>query len=87
MYGTTETITTYDKIEPLYWAVKRAVEEGFPEWNIKFIAHFSHWFHWGVMLLLALHHRGAAGRRRRRRCNCTTASGTPPCKPSSKTAA
>ncbi|HRX03130.1 MAG TPA: FAD-binding oxidoreductase [Anaerolineae bacterium] len=49
MYGTTETVTTYDKIEPLYWAVKRAVEEGFPEWDIKFIAHFSHWFHWGVM--------------------------------------
>ena len=35
---------------PLYWAEKRAVEEGFTEWNVKFIAHFSHWFHWGVML-------------------------------------
>jgi alkyldihydroxyacetonephosphate synthase len=50
MYGTTETITTYDKIERLYWAEKRAVEEGFADWNVKFIAHFSHWFHWGVML-------------------------------------
>ncbi|RME84584.1 MAG: FAD-binding oxidoreductase [Caldilineae bacterium] len=50
MYGTTETITTYDKIEKLYWAEKKAVEEGFAEWNVRFIGHFSHWFHWGVML-------------------------------------
>ena len=50
MYGTTETITTYDKIEKLYWAVKNSVEEGFKEWDVKFIGHFSHWFHWGVML-------------------------------------
>ena len=50
MYGTTETITTYDKIENLYWTEKRAVEEGYADWNVKFIGHFSHWFHWGVML-------------------------------------
>jgi alkyldihydroxyacetonephosphate synthase len=50
MYGTTETVTTYDKIENLYWAEKKAVEEGFAEWNVKFIGHFSHWFHWGVMV-------------------------------------
>jgi alkyldihydroxyacetonephosphate synthase len=50
MYGTTETVTTYDQIEKLYYAEKRAVEEGFKDQNIKFIGHFSHWFHWGVML-------------------------------------
>jgi alkyldihydroxyacetonephosphate synthase len=50
MYGTTETVTTYDKIENLYWSEKRAVEEGYADWNVKFIGHFSHWFHWGVML-------------------------------------
>ncbi len=50
MYGTTETVTTYDKIENLYWAEKKAVEEGYADWNVKFIGHFSHWFHWGVML-------------------------------------
>ena len=50
MYGTTETITTYDKIEKLYYAEKRAVEEGFKELDIDFIGHFSHWFHWGVMV-------------------------------------
>lgn len=50
MYGTTETVTTYDRIEPLYWAIKQAVEGTYAEWNVKWIAHFSHWFHWGVML-------------------------------------
>jgi alkyldihydroxyacetonephosphate synthase len=50
MYGTTETVATYDKIEALYWAEKRAVEQGFAEHNVQFIGHFSHWFHWGVML-------------------------------------
>ena len=50
MYGTTETVTTYDKIEKLYYAEKRAVEEGFKDWDIDFIGHFSHWFHWGVMV-------------------------------------
>jgi alkyldihydroxyacetonephosphate synthase len=50
MYGTTETVTTFDKIANLYWAEKKAVEEGFTEWNVKFIGHFSHWFHWGVMV-------------------------------------
>jgi alkyldihydroxyacetonephosphate synthase len=50
MYGTTETVTTYDRIEKLYYAEKHAVEDGFKDQNIKFIGHFSHWFHWGVML-------------------------------------
>ncbi len=50
MYGTTETVTTYDKIEKLYWAQKKAVEEGYKKWNVQYIGHFSHWFHWGVML-------------------------------------
>ena len=50
MYGTTETVATFDKIENVYWAEKRAVEDNFSEWNVKFIGHFSHWFHWGSAL-------------------------------------
>ncbi len=50
MYGTTETVTTYDRIEKLYYAEKHAIEDGFKDQNVKFIGHFSHWFHWGVML-------------------------------------
>lgn len=50
MYGTTETVTTYKNIQKLYWAEKEAVENGYGDWGVKFIGHFSHWFHWGVML-------------------------------------
>jgi alkyldihydroxyacetonephosphate synthase len=50
MYGTTETISTYDKIEKIYWAQKQAVENGYKAHNLRYIGHFSHWFHWGVML-------------------------------------
>ena len=50
MYGTTETVTTYQNIERVYYAEKAAVEETFADWDVDFIGHFSHWFHWGVMV-------------------------------------
>jgi alkyldihydroxyacetonephosphate synthase len=50
MYGTTETVTTYDKIEKLYRGQKSAVEETYAAQKVNYIGHFSHWFHWGVML-------------------------------------
>jgi alkyldihydroxyacetonephosphate synthase len=50
LYGTTDTVCTYDKIQPLYEAKTRVVEEEFIEWNARYIAHFSHWFPWGVMV-------------------------------------
>jgi alkyldihydroxyacetonephosphate synthase len=50
MYGTTETVTTFDKIEQLYHGQKSAVEKTYAGQNVKFLGHFSHWFHWGVML-------------------------------------
>ena len=50
LYGTTDTVCTFDKIERLYEAKKRVIEEDFAEWNARYIAHFSHWFPWGVMV-------------------------------------
>lgn len=50
MYGTVETITTFDKLESLYRAKKTAIEEGFKAWNARYIGHFSHWFHYGASL-------------------------------------
>ena len=50
MYGTTETVSTYDKMEKIYWAQKKAVEETYADWGITYIGHFSHWFHWGTMV-------------------------------------
>lgn len=48
MFGTMDTTATFDKIEKIYWAMKHAVEDNFP--NVKFIAHCSHWYEWGTML-------------------------------------
>ena len=48
MFGTMDTIAPYDKIEKIYWAMKKAIETNFP--NVKFIAHISHWYEWGAMV-------------------------------------
>ncbi|NIM99690.1 MAG: FAD-binding protein [candidate division Zixibacteria bacterium] len=50
MYGTTETVTTYDRIEQLYRRQKSAVEKNYAAQNVRYLGHFSHWFHWGAML-------------------------------------
>jgi alkyldihydroxyacetonephosphate synthase len=50
MYGTVESVATYDRIEALYSAKKKRIEETYADWNARYIAHFSHWFHWGVMV-------------------------------------
>jgi alkyldihydroxyacetonephosphate synthase len=50
MYGTTETVSTYDRVERLWRAQKRAVEDGYAEHGIRFIAHFSHWWSWGASM-------------------------------------
>ena len=47
-YGTCDTATTYDNVENLYLKMKNIVESNFKE--ARFIAHFSHWFDWGVMI-------------------------------------
>lgn len=48
MFGTMDTIATYDNIEPIYWAMKHAIEDNFPD--VRFIAHCSHWYEWGTMI-------------------------------------
>jgi alkyldihydroxyacetonephosphate synthase len=50
MYGTIETIATFDKIEALYAAKKRAIEGTFGHLGVDYIGHFSHWFPWGASL-------------------------------------
>lgn len=47
MFGTIDTVATYDKIEGIYWAMKKTVEDNFP--GVRFISHSSHWYDWGCM--------------------------------------
>lgn len=50
LFGTVESTTTFDRIYELYLAKKKCIEEGYSDWSADYIAHFSHWFPWGVMI-------------------------------------
>ncbi|GGJ98392.1 alkylglycerone-phosphate synthase [Lentibacillus kapialis] len=50
LYGTPETVTTYDNIEKVYIEKKKLIEEKYKQWNAKYTAHFSHWYSWGTMI-------------------------------------
>jgi len=47
MFGTLDTVSTFDNIENIYWAMKKAVEDNFE--GVRFISHSSHWYEWGCM--------------------------------------
>jgi alkyldihydroxyacetonephosphate synthase len=50
MFGTMDTLCSFDKIENLYRTKKRALEERYAHYKLQYIAHFSHWYPWGVMV-------------------------------------
>jgi alkyldihydroxyacetonephosphate synthase len=50
MFGTMDTLVTYDKVENLYNTKKRILEKQYAKWDLNYIAHLSHWYDWGVML-------------------------------------
>jgi alkyldihydroxyacetonephosphate synthase len=50
MYGTTETVSTFDRVERLWRAQKSAVEAEYAAHGVRFIAHFSHWWSWGASM-------------------------------------
>ena len=51
MYGTVETVATFDRIEAIYHAKKAAIERHVRAiWASSYIGHFSHWFPWGASL-------------------------------------
>lgn len=50
MYGTVETVTTYDKMPAIYEEKRRLITEEFKEWGTVYSAHFSHWYPWGTMI-------------------------------------
>jgi alkyldihydroxyacetonephosphate synthase len=50
MFGTVETVSTFDRIEAIYAAKKAAIEGEFGHLGISYIGHFSHWWKWGASL-------------------------------------
>ncbi len=50
MYGTIETVSTFDRIERIYDAKKAAIEGTFGHLGVEYSGHFSHWWRWGASL-------------------------------------
>jgi alkyldihydroxyacetonephosphate synthase len=50
MFGTLDTVTTFDRLVPLYQAKKQRLQEKYKAWSLFYYAHVSHWFPWGAML-------------------------------------
>ena len=50
MFGTMDTLATFDKIEKLYWTKRERLERSFAEWGLEYMAHMSHWYPWGGMI-------------------------------------
>jgi alkyldihydroxyacetonephosphate synthase len=50
MFGTMDTLATFDRIENLYWTKKKVIESAYSDHQVRYIAHFSHWFPWAVMV-------------------------------------
>lgn len=50
MYGTFETVTTFDQLESLYAKKKELIETEYAQWGARYTAHLSHWYPWGAMI-------------------------------------
>ena len=88
MYGTVETVATFDQIEAIYHAKKAAIEGAVrPPRRRSTSAHFSHWFPVGCEPLRSLSARRGARRSGRGAKPFTIDCGTSPSQPRSRTAA
>jgi alkyldihydroxyacetonephosphate synthase len=50
MFGTMDTLCTFDQMENLYNTKKSRLEKGYAVWDLEYLAHLSHWYPWGVMI-------------------------------------
>jgi len=50
MFGTMDTLCTFENIENLYYCKKNLLEKKYKNWNLEYIAHMSHWYPWGAMV-------------------------------------
>jgi alkyldihydroxyacetonephosphate synthase len=50
IWGTLDVVATYDRIEAVYDAMRRAVREPYRDVGLQLRMHFSHWYLWGTMI-------------------------------------
>jgi len=50
VHGVFDTCASFDNILKIFYGQKKAVEEGFKEWEVTYMGHFSHWYDYGTIL-------------------------------------
>jgi len=50
IHGVIDSCSTFENILKIYYSQKTAIEDGFKKWDITYIAHFSHWYEYGVAI-------------------------------------
>jgi len=50
MYAVCDTVAVYSKLERIYVEMKKQLEEKFKDYELEYIAHFSHWYEWGTII-------------------------------------
>lgn len=50
LFGTTDTLAKFSDIERLWESKRDVLQSTFRRWDLEYIAHFSHWYPWGVMV-------------------------------------
>ena len=50
IHGVFDTCASFDNILKIFYAQKEAVEEGFKQWEVTYMGHFSHWYDYGTIL-------------------------------------
>jgi alkyldihydroxyacetonephosphate synthase len=50
IWGTLDVVATYERIEAVYDAMRRAVREPYRDVGLQLRMHFSHWYLWGTMI-------------------------------------
>lgn len=50
IWGTADIVATHDKIVPAYLALRKFFSNSYPDRDVWFGGHFSHWYSWGAMV-------------------------------------
>jgi alkyldihydroxyacetonephosphate synthase len=50
IHGVFDTCATFENILKIFYEQKKAIEEGFRQWEVTYMGHFSHWYDYGTIL-------------------------------------
>jgi alkyldihydroxyacetonephosphate synthase len=50
LHGVFDTCATFENVLKIFYEQKKAIEEGFREYEVTYMGHFSHWYEYGTIL-------------------------------------